>query len=257
MTMIVRRTFAGIHAAAVCQTECNTFAAPQAPGIVPAQIADGLTWSRAAAEAFGLIGLPAAVLSSSHRLGAANVLMERLIPQVVQDRPSRIGLADRRADAMLAEALRQTQHPAGPVRSVPIAATANLPASIVHIVPVTGMADDAFAAASCMLVITAVARPEIASATIIQDLFDLTPAEARVAHGIAAGKTVHDLADEAGIACGTVRQQLKSVFSKTGVSRQADLVGMLARSALGSSDSVPSAGIAEPFGAVQLTRAAT
>jgi DNA-binding CsgD family transcriptional regulator len=87
-------------------------------------------------------------------------------------------------------------------------------------------------AAACMLVIAAVARPAIASARVIQDLFDITPAEARVARGIAAGKTVHDLAVEAGVSAGTIRQHLKSVFSKMGVSRQADLVGILVGSAL-------------------------
>jgi DNA-binding CsgD family transcriptional regulator len=84
-----------------------------------------------------------------------------------------------------------------------------------------------------VLVITAVAHPEIASAQVIQGLFDLSPAEARVARGIAAGKTVDDLANEVGLAVATVRSQLKSVFNKTGVSRQAELVGILVGSALG------------------------
>jgi DNA-binding CsgD family transcriptional regulator len=193
----------------------------------------GLERARAATEALGLIGLPAAVLSHSHRLVAANKPLEKLIPQVVLDRQSRIGLADRRADAMLRHSLLQLQsHAGGPVRSIPIAATPELPASIVHIVPVRGAAQDIFAAAACVLVITAIVHPEIASAQVIQGLFDLTAAEARIARGIASGKTVDEMANEAGLAVGTIRQQLKSVFSKTGVSRQAELVGILAGSAL-------------------------
>jgi DNA-binding CsgD family transcriptional regulator len=193
----------------------------------------GLERARTAAETLGLIGLPAAVLSRSNRLLAANKLMETFIPQVVQDRQSRIGLADCRADAMFAQSLLQLQtHTGAQVRSIPIAATPELPASIVHIVPVRGAANDIFAAASCVLVVTAVAPHEVASTQVIQGLFDLTPAEARVAAGIAAGKTVRDLANEAGIAAGTVRQQLKSVFSKTGASRQAELVCILAGSTL-------------------------
>jgi len=194
----------------------------------------GSEWAAAAADAFGLIGLPAAVLSRFHRRVAANGLLEKLIPHVVQDRQSRIGLVDRRADAMLEQSVLQLQtRPCGPVRSIPIAATPELPASIVHIIPVRAPANDVFTAASCVLVITSVARPEIACAEVIQGLFDLTPAEARVARGIAAGNTVDDLATEAGIAAGTVRQQLKSVFSKTGVSRQTELVAILIGSALG------------------------
>jgi DNA-binding CsgD family transcriptional regulator len=205
----------------------------------------GLDRARAAAEILGLIGLPAAVLSRSHRLFAANKLLEKLIPQVVQDRQSRIGLADRRADAMLGQALLQLQnHSGGQVRSIPIAVTPEQPASIVHVVPVRGAANDVLAAASCVLVITPVAHSEIASTQIIQGLFDLTPAEARIARGIAAGKTVDDLAHEAHLAVGTVRQQLKSVFSKTGVSRQAELVGILVGSALRSPGNIPARDIA-------------
>ena len=142
---------------------------------------------------------------------------------------------DRRADAMLAQSLLQPQsHGGGQAGAIPIAATPELPASIVHVIPLRGAISGIFSAASCLLVITAVARPQIASAQVIQGLFDLTPAEAKVARGIAAGKTVDDLANEAGLAVGTVRQQLKSVFSKTGVSRQTELVAVLIGSALAS-----------------------
>jgi DNA-binding CsgD family transcriptional regulator len=192
-----------------------------------------LEWARVVAEAFWLIGLPAAVVTYSHRIVAANKLLEQLIPQVVQDRQSRMGLADGRADAMLVQSLAELQSHAGEqVRSIPIAATPERSASIVHLFPVRGASNDMFMAALCVLVITAVARMEIASTEIIQCLFDLTPAEARVARGIAVGKTVDELAHEAGLVAATVRNQLKSVFSKTGVSRQADLVGILAGTAL-------------------------
>jgi DNA-binding CsgD family transcriptional regulator len=203
------------------------------PALAPA-LPPALTWARAAADALDVIGLPAAVLSRSHRLAAANGLMERLIPQVVQDRPPRLGLADRRADAMLGQALLQVRT-SGDARVVPLAATARLPPSVVHVFPVQDTLQETadVEAASCVVVIIkTVSRPRIASAEVLRDLFDLTPAEARVAHGIAAGKTVHDLAREAGLAFGTIRQQLKSVFSKTGVSRQADLVALLVGSAL-------------------------
>jgi DNA-binding CsgD family transcriptional regulator len=196
----------------------------------------GLERARAAAETLGLIGLPAAVISRSHRLLAANNLLKKLIPQVVLDCPLRVNLVDRRANAMLKQSLSQLQRcfPAASVRSIPIAATVEQPASIVHVVPMRGAANDIFAAASCVLVITSVAHPEMASTQVVQDLFDLTPAEARIARGIAAGKTVDELARGAGLAVGTVRQQLKAVFSKTGVSRQAELVGILVGSALRS-----------------------
>jgi DNA-binding CsgD family transcriptional regulator len=200
----------------------------------------GLERARAAAETLGLIGLPAAVISCSHRLVAANKLLERLVPEVVLDRRSRVGLADHRADAMLGQSLLHLHSHScgGQVRSIPIAATPERSACVVHIVPVRGAANDVFAAASSVLVITVAAYPEIASTQVVQGLFGLTPAEARVARGIAAGKTVDDLAYETGLSVGTLRQQLKSVFNKTGVSRQAELVGILVGSTLKSSGNI-------------------
>jgi DNA-binding CsgD family transcriptional regulator len=241
--MIKQRMFPDVHARTVREASCRddiVHLAATARGIGSGALIVGrleLEWARVAAEALGLIGLPVAVLTCSHRLVVANKLLEQLIPQIVQDRPSRIGLADRRADAMLAQSLLRLDSRAGQqVRSIPIAATPELPASIVHVVPVRGVANDIFTAASCMLVITTVKRREIPSTEVIQGLFDLTPAEARVARGIAAGKTVDELADEAGLAALTVRNQLKSAFRKTGVSRQADLVGIL----VGSTFNFPS-----------------
>jgi DNA-binding CsgD family transcriptional regulator len=185
--------------------------------------------ARIAAEALELVGLPAAVVTYSHRLVATNKMLEQLIPQVVQDRESRIVLTDRRADAMLVESLAELQSHAGEqMRTIPIAATPERPASIVHVVPMRGAANNVLMAALCVLVITTVARMGVASTHVIQCLFDLTPAEARVARGIAVGKTVDEVAHEAGLAATTVRNQLKSIFSKTGVTRQADLVGILA-----------------------------
>jgi DNA-binding CsgD family transcriptional regulator len=233
--MIKQRLFSDIHVRNLRRASSrNEFA--HLPATVPSVGGGALTAgrlgserARIAAEAFELIGLPAAVISYSHRLVAANKMLEQLIPQVVQDRQSRIVLADRRADAMLVESLVELQSHAGEqVRSIPIAATPARPASIVHVVPMRDAADNVFMAALCVLVITTVARMGVASTHVIQCLFNLTPAEARVARGIAVGKTVDELADEAGLAATTVRNQLKSVFSKTGVSRQADLVGILA-----------------------------
>jgi len=200
----------------------------------------GLERARAAADILGTIGLPAAVLSRSNRMLAANELLERLIPHVVHDRPSRFGLADRRADTLLGQSLLQLDcRTAEPVRSIPIAATSQTQAAIVHVVPVRGAGRDIFAAASCVVVITTLAHREIAPDQVVQGLFDLTPAEAKVACRVATGLTVDEIAGEAGCAVGTVRQQLKSVFAKTGVSRQAELVGILAGSALSPGPEFP------------------
>lgn len=64
-------------------------------------------------------------------------------------------------------------------------------------------------------------------------LLELTPAEARVTAAIAGGRTVQQFADEAGVSLNTTRTLLKRVFSKTGVSRQAELVRLALTSTAG------------------------
>ena len=53
--------------------------------------------------------------------------------------------------------------------------------------------------------------------------FELTPAECRVAEAIANGVSLNAFARQNGLSVHTVRNQLKTVFAKTGVSRQLEL----------------------------------
>ena len=62
------------------------------------------------------------------------------------------------------------------------------------------------------------------SQQLLEGLFDLTPAEARVARAIADGDNIEKIAQGSGIARETVRAQLKNIFAKAGTHRQAELV---------------------------------
>jgi DNA-binding CsgD family transcriptional regulator len=59
--------------------------------------------------------------------------------------------------------------------------------------------------------------------------FGLTPAEVRVLTSLLAGRTLAETADALGIAATTARTHLDSIFAKTGVARQADLMRLAAR----------------------------
>ena len=59
--------------------------------------------------------------------------------------------------------------------------------------------------------------------------FALTPAEARLAVGIAAGRTLREYAAERAVSLNAVRFLLKGIFRKTGVTSQAQLAALLAR----------------------------
>lgn len=79
-----------------------------------------------------------------------------------------------------------------------------------------------------------VSDPELEESTsqqILGELFDLTPAESRLATLLARGLSLSDVARAQNISQHTVRAQLKSIFAKTGVSRQAELVRLVLKSA--------------------------
>ena len=69
-----------------------------------------------------------------------------------------------------------------------------------------------------------------ASQQTLGELFGLTPAEANVAILLARGLSLAEVSQVQNISPHTARAQLKSIFAKTGVSRQAELVRMIIKS---------------------------
>jgi DNA-binding CsgD family transcriptional regulator len=194
-------------------------------------VAARLTLERAhaAVEALALLRLPAAVVTLTQRLMAANELLEILVPDQIQDRAKRLTLTDGRADSLLGQALAalSSATTSEQVSSIPVSGVGDHPPAIAHVVPLRGGARDIFPSSLCLLVLTPMTRSNVPAAQIVQALFDLTPAEARVAVAIASGKTQEQVAASAGLSVNTVKTQLRAVFSKTGVSKQAHLVALL------------------------------
>lgn len=62
---------------------------------------------------------------------------------------------------------------------------------------------------------------------MLSGLFDLTPAEARLAVELASGHSVQEAAMEIGIAVKSARTYLERIFRKTETSRQSELVALL------------------------------
>ena len=61
----------------------------------------------------------------------------------------------------------------------------------------------------------------------LHDLFSLTQAEARLACALSAGHSIESAAALFEVQSATIRSELKSVFRKTGVNRQQDLVRLI------------------------------
>ena len=61
----------------------------------------------------------------------------------------------------------------------------------------------------------------------LRTVYGLTPAEARLAIAIANGLSLDEIAALEAAQKGTLRSQLKAIFQKVGLNRQADLVKVL------------------------------
>ena len=66
---------------------------------------------------------------------------------------------------------------------------------------------------------------------LVRQLFDLTPAEAAVARRLTSGLTLEDAAASLAISRNTARAHLRSIFSKSGITRQTELVRLMLNSA--------------------------
>lgn len=64
---------------------------------------------------------------------------------------------------------------------------------------------------------------------ILKAVYGLTPAECHIAVKLAAGTNIESIAAERACAVATVRQQVKGILTKTGVSRQLELAALVAQ----------------------------
>jgi len=187
-----------------------------------------LARAQAASQTLAALGMAAMVLADSGKVLAANNLTENLVNLVHWRAGGRVTLTDRSADDILAEALaRIAVNDNGGVRSFPVRDATTDTLMVGHVVPIKFSARDIFAASSAVFVLMPVAAPSAPPVELVMSLFDLTPAEARVARGLAAGKTVDDLASDNGVSPNTVRVQVRGVLEKTGCQRQTDVVALL------------------------------
>jgi DNA-binding CsgD family transcriptional regulator len=190
----------------------------------------GLEQARAAAETLSLIGLPGGLISESGRVLSANSQLEALSPRIMVGAFDKLGLAGAGPTELLRRALEGKQRAGGEtIGSIPMPASSsgNDPALVVHLVPVRRAAHDIFAGAKFVVIVTLVTAPVAPLTELLNGLFDLTPAEAKVARALAVGATIRDVAIRHAVTPETIKSQLSSIMFKTGTHRQTDLVRLL------------------------------
>lgn len=189
-----------------------------------------LRQAQGAGEAMAALGLPSLLLSRE------GVLVEMTVPPGVEgpalvDGPGgQFALADRAASKALGEALAGLR--AGRVEagaSFPVRDEGGAAAWVAHLLPIRRSAGDVFGSSFALLYFSPLAAGRPPGNALLRSLFDLTPAEARVAQGLAAGLDVEALATGGGVAVSTVRSQLRQVLQKTGCQRQADVAALVTR----------------------------
>jgi DNA-binding CsgD family transcriptional regulator len=183
--------------------------------------------ARIASETLAALGLPALVLNGQGKVLAANSLIEALHGYVQWRAFDRISLKDKAADQLLRDAIAAIDIAGGSVRSFPVRDLGAEAMMVAHVIPIRLSARDIFIRCAAVLVLTPVTAPQAPPVELVQSLFDLTPAEARVARSLASGKTVADIATDGGVSRNTVRTQLDRVMEKTGCNRQAEVVALL------------------------------
>ncbi|NLG54753.1 MAG: helix-turn-helix transcriptional regulator [Rhodococcus sp.] len=178
--------------------------------------------ARTAVEALAAIGIPAAAVTPTGRVVLANEAFSEASHIWTTRGGDRIGLHDRVAAKMLIGALETLELARSP-RSIPVRANAGGAVSaVVQVVPVRRAAHDIFGSTDAILILSE-QKSQATDATLIQSLFDLTPAEIAVAQSVTAGLSVGDIAQSSGRSIETIRSQLKGAMAKTGSSRQLEL----------------------------------
>ena len=185
--------------------------------------------AQTAARTLEAIGLPAAIMGGDGRVLAVNSLFDDLGSRIIARAFGRVSVAHNGASKLLEEAVgRLASSVENTVCSIPLPADDTGPPLILHLVPVRREAHDIFARALGILVATPLIFGSSPPEQALQGLFDLTPAEAKVARTIVSGGTIEGMARSQNISPGTIRSQLRSVFVKTGTMRQVELVALLA-----------------------------
>jgi DNA-binding CsgD family transcriptional regulator len=188
---------------------------------------------RTAVQALDLVGLPAAVVGPGGRVAAANASFESLTRFITWLADGRFRFSSTPASDILSRHVtdlnRGGEASAG---SFAVQDRAGGPPAVAHFIPARGDARDLFGGGRALLVITPLGLRARLDVDLVQTLFDLTPAEAKVAASLVQGRSIAQIAAMHSVSVDTVRAQVKSVMAKSGASRQAEFIAQVGEARL-------------------------
>jgi DNA-binding CsgD family transcriptional regulator len=176
--------------------------------------------------ALEMIRAPAAFITDEGKLAACNESFSAKLGGEILDRKNCLQFSDRNSDDLLQAAIWRMRVN-GQGSSIPLPPSETRDRAVLHVVPLCGQARDVFAQGGGIVVIAGLSGPQGLSQELLQGLFDLTPAEARLARTLMEGLAPAEAAGRFQVSEATIRTQMKALFAKTGQSRQTDLIRML------------------------------
>jgi DNA-binding CsgD family transcriptional regulator len=197
--------------------------------------AAGRQHARTVVDLLQSIGVPAVVLNRETQSMAVNQPFLGCGPSIGLDADDRLMFSDPGAQTAFVKALSAIADPRYGVnrRSIVVPGVQRDPRFIAHLIRFDDSARSVFSEAETILVVTHAKEQPAPDPALLMTLFELTPTEARIASLLVKGHSVRSIADMQGVETNTVRMQLKAVFNKTGVHRQAQLVSFLTQKPLG------------------------
>lgn len=193
----------------------------------------GLERAQAMTETLARLGLAAAVIDPTGRVVGSNSFLDSLHAILMPTAHGRIAMRDRSRNSLLRQGLEQirARNTSEPGLSIPVPAArdGSHPPLLIHLLPVRGAAQDIFAGGQALMVVSLLRRKAAPLPELLNGLFDLSPAEARLVGELASGMTPRDITTARGVSMATLRAQIRAVLAKTGMPRIADLSQLLAQ----------------------------
>jgi DNA-binding CsgD family transcriptional regulator len=183
---------------------------------------------RAALEVLYHLAQPCLLVDRNARVLFVNLAGEQMVTQSESLRLAGGILTGTTAQAT-SELHRLVAHAAGqcPVAGQVAITAASGARTLIFVDPVPASEFLAAGTGGCAAVWVNDGRIRVSRLRRIQSMFGLTSAEAALAAELASGSTLAEIADNRHLSRHTVRNQLKSVFAKTGARSQSDLVRLV------------------------------
>jgi DNA-binding CsgD family transcriptional regulator len=179
-------------------------------------------------EAFNALDSAIGLLDRNGKLLAASARFGDYLDVLLADGPQRLRMADEATDRRFAAAVEELKRSDGGV-SIAMRDRDMVGVAVLHLVPARLDARELFSKVAIFAIIGNPSNNLLPGSDIIAALFDLTPAEARVARGIAQGQSPAEMARQLRVSPETVRTQLKRVFAKTSTRRQSELARLISK----------------------------